>query len=244
MFSALRFWRFWLLYRGYLGAQVETNLLNKQVGDHEGFYRQLFGRMSDGVAICEILCDESGRPCDYRFLEVNKAFEEQTGLVAKDIVGKSALARDSRLGQFDLQYFAKLLFEPESKAMVDGIQWGLHNYEATAVSLDGNKFAWILEAKQEPPREEGLKGLNATKSADELINGAAHELKQPLSAINTYASVALRMLDSGLKQPEEFRQAVIGARDQAVRASQLLSQLSSQRSSSSKEEGGGRKPTD
>ena len=64
---------------------------------------------------------------------MNKAFEEQTGLVAKDIVGKSALARDSRLGQFDLQYFAKLLFEPESKAMVDGIQWGLHNYEATAV---------------------------------------------------------------------------------------------------------------
>ena len=205
----------------------------------------MFDRLSDGVAICEILCDEAGQPCDYRFLEVNKAFEEQTGLIAKDIVGRSALALDSTPDQFDLQHFTKLMLEPESKAMVDGIEWRLNNYKATAVSLDGDKFAWILKATNEPPREEGLKGLNAIKPLDEFIEDAAHALNQPLSAINIYASVAVRMLDSELTQTEEFRQAVIGAHDQAITASQLLSKLSSQLTQqlSNKEKGVGRKPT-
>ncbi|MFA5752699.1 MAG: PAS domain S-box protein [Bacteroidales bacterium] len=39
----------------------------------------------------KIILDENGKPVDYIFLEVNKAFEEMTGLKAADITGKKIL---------------------------------------------------------------------------------------------------------------------------------------------------------
>ena len=36
--------------------------------------------MIEGFCIIEMVFDAQGRPVDYRFLEVNPAFEEQTGL--------------------------------------------------------------------------------------------------------------------------------------------------------------------
>lgn len=58
--------------------------------DSENRYRALFDQMLDAFALHEIICDESGRPVDYRFLAVNSAFEEMTGLKAQDILGKTA----------------------------------------------------------------------------------------------------------------------------------------------------------
>ena len=54
-------------------------------------YRNLFERMSDGFAEHALICDQDGKPVDYRFLRVNQAFERQTGLRAVDIVGKTVL---------------------------------------------------------------------------------------------------------------------------------------------------------
>jgi PAS domain S-box-containing protein len=51
-------------------------------------YRSLFNRMSEGFALHEILCDERGEPRDYRFLEINPAFEKLTGLRREDVVGR------------------------------------------------------------------------------------------------------------------------------------------------------------
>ena len=43
-------------------------------------YRNLFNTMDEGFCIVEMIFDAQGRPADYRFLEVNTAFEKQTGL--------------------------------------------------------------------------------------------------------------------------------------------------------------------
>ncbi len=53
-------------------------------------YRLLFRTMSTGFAVHEIITDGAGRPVDYRFLEVNPAFEQLTGLRAAEIVGRTA----------------------------------------------------------------------------------------------------------------------------------------------------------
>ncbi len=52
-------------------------------------YHLLFNGMLDGFALHEIVCDETGKPVDYRFLEVNPAFERLTGLQARDLIGNS-----------------------------------------------------------------------------------------------------------------------------------------------------------
>ena len=53
---------------------------------NEVLYRGLFNSMDEGFCIIEMIFDAEGKPADYRFLEVNAAFERQTGL--HDAVGK------------------------------------------------------------------------------------------------------------------------------------------------------------
>jgi len=43
-----------------------------------------------GFARHEVITDESGRPVDFRFVQVNKAFVKLTGLQSEDILGRTA----------------------------------------------------------------------------------------------------------------------------------------------------------
>jgi PAS domain S-box-containing protein len=54
----------------------------------EDRFGNLFGNMTEGCALHEILIDAKGRPVDYRFLELNPAFESLTGLRRADALGK------------------------------------------------------------------------------------------------------------------------------------------------------------
>jgi PAS domain S-box-containing protein len=54
-------------------------------------YRQLFESMQEGFALHEIILDTAGRPADYRFLDVNPAFERLTGLLLQTIKGRTVL---------------------------------------------------------------------------------------------------------------------------------------------------------
>ncbi len=56
--------------------------------DSEKKYRLLFENVMNGFALHEIVLDEKGKPVDYVFLEVNKAFEQLTGKKRKDLIGK------------------------------------------------------------------------------------------------------------------------------------------------------------
>lgn len=53
-------------------------------------YEILFETMVEGFAVHEIICDASGTPTDYRFLEVNRAFEVLTGLKRDRVRGRTA----------------------------------------------------------------------------------------------------------------------------------------------------------
>jgi PAS domain S-box-containing protein len=50
--------------------------------ESEARYRTLFNSIDAGFCIIEMIFDAEGKPVDYRFLEVNAAFEKQTGLHA------------------------------------------------------------------------------------------------------------------------------------------------------------------
>ena len=63
--------------------QAKSSLAESQLR-----YQSLFERMTEGFALHEIICDKEHVPCDYRFLDVNPAFEKLTGLKQKEIVGK------------------------------------------------------------------------------------------------------------------------------------------------------------
>jgi PAS domain S-box-containing protein len=53
----------------------------------ESRYNALCSSIDEGYCVIQMLFDDQGRPCDYRFLEVNPAFVRHTGL--HDAVGKT-----------------------------------------------------------------------------------------------------------------------------------------------------------
>jgi len=67
----------------------------KQVEDalreNEQKYRLLFDEMLSGFAVHEIICDQQGKPIDYRFIAVNAAFEKMTGFVSDEVIGRTVL---------------------------------------------------------------------------------------------------------------------------------------------------------
>ncbi len=61
----------------------------EQIREHaiEARFQAVFHAMSEGMALHQILCDARGRAEDYRILDVNPAFERQTGIRRVDAVG-------------------------------------------------------------------------------------------------------------------------------------------------------------
>ncbi len=68
---------------------TEHVLAGKKLQESDYKYKNLFDKMLNAFALHELILDESGSPCDYRFLEANHAFEMMTGLVAEQIIGKT-----------------------------------------------------------------------------------------------------------------------------------------------------------
>ena len=73
-----------------MNAEVEKLRAKIDYLEHRvAYYQSLNQGMNRGFAVHEMICDEKGKPIDYRFLEVNQKFEEITGL--KNVVGKRIL---------------------------------------------------------------------------------------------------------------------------------------------------------
>ncbi|MBD2465395.1 GAF domain-containing protein [Oscillatoria sp. FACHB-1407] len=73
-------------------AVLETEIVDRKqaedaLRESEVKYRSLFNLIDEGFCVIEVLFDESGNAFDYRFLEANPAFEQQTGLV--NAIGKT-----------------------------------------------------------------------------------------------------------------------------------------------------------
>jgi len=61
-------------------AIVEHAKLEIVLRESEARYRTVFDSLDEGFHISELLFDDAGKPVDWRYVEVNKVFENQTGL--------------------------------------------------------------------------------------------------------------------------------------------------------------------
>jgi signal transduction histidine kinase len=71
-----------LLAEHYRRSQqvIATFQTEQALQKSEVLYQRLFNSMEEGFCIIQVLFDAEGKPVDYVFLEVNAAFEKQTGL--------------------------------------------------------------------------------------------------------------------------------------------------------------------
>ena len=100
----------------------ERVLAQQAITDSQARYHTLFHCMDEGYCVIEMLFDAQHKAMDYRFLEVNPAFEEQSGL--KDATGKTILALIPDFDPTLIETYAKVAltgepirFEHEVKAL-------------------------------------------------------------------------------------------------------------------------------
>ncbi len=87
---------------------TEHNAMEKKLRVSELRYRTMVKEMLNGFALHEVICNASGQVVNYRYLEVNSAFERITNLAADQIVGKTVLEVYPDLEEFWLVTFGQV----------------------------------------------------------------------------------------------------------------------------------------
>ncbi len=99
----------------WLGTATDvTERRSAQVAlrESEERYRSLFESIDEGFCVIEMLFDGAGRPVDYRFIEVNPAFEKQAGM--QKATGKRMLEFVSHIERHWLENYGRVAMTGES----------------------------------------------------------------------------------------------------------------------------------
>jgi PAS domain S-box-containing protein len=123
---------------------TERKLADDLLRDSEERYRTLFTEMQEGFALHEIICDENGYPCDYRFLDMNPAFERQTGLKAVDICGKRVLEVLPDTEKYWIETYGKVALTGQFTQIENYSQALRRYYNVVVFSPRQNQFATFL----------------------------------------------------------------------------------------------------
>ncbi|MGB5962209.1 MAG: PAS domain-containing protein [Coleofasciculaceae cyanobacterium] len=198
-------------------------------------YRILFESIDEGCCVIEMLYDENNKPCDYRFLEINPAFEKQTGL--QDAVGKTMCQLVPNMETNWYEIYGQIVetgiaqrFENRAEAMnrwydVYAFRIGLAENRKVAVLFKDISDAKLLEQQKEKLLAEAEAARVAAETAnrikDEFLAVLSHELRSPLNPILGWA----KLLQTGKMNPSKTTEALKTIERNATLQSQLINDL-------------------
>ena len=155
-------------------------------------WRSLFEDMQEGFFIGEAIRDEFGRMIDWRYHDINPAFETLTGLATQGAEGRTyrELVPEGETAIIDtfatvLETGQPVVFEVFLAALGD--RW----FEGRARALDANRFAAVFSNITERKQRE----LQETERRQLLNRELSHRLKNTLSVVGAIVSQTLRNAD-------------------------------------------------
>jgi len=102
------------LYASIIGHLYVNLLTQARLRASEERYRGLFSSMAEGFSLHEMLYDAQGHPNDYRFLDVNPAFEVMTGLTRDAVIGRTVSEVLPGIEPFWIERYAHVVQTGES----------------------------------------------------------------------------------------------------------------------------------
>ena len=112
--------------------------------ESEEKWRQLFVNMTTGFALHDLVCDRQGKPVDYRYLEINPAFEQLTGLKASDMIGHTVLEMLPGTEPYWIETFGHVALSGEATTYENYSRELKRWYQVKAFSPKIGQFAVIV----------------------------------------------------------------------------------------------------
>jgi PAS domain-containing protein len=88
---------------------IDSKQAEAALRESEEKYRSVFETMDEGFALCEMVRDPEGRPVDFRFLEVNPAYERFINAGRSELVGRKRSELRFKDARFGVPLFARLV---------------------------------------------------------------------------------------------------------------------------------------
>ena len=202
--------------------QAEREELLRTVRESEGRYRGLFSSMLDGYALHEMIYDDEGAPIDYRFLEVNPAFERLTGLQADDLIGRTVREVMPDIEERWIETYGRIATEGGTVRFENFSATLDRHYEVVAYQPKPGHFACAFnDVTERRQLEEQVRHSQKMEAIGTLAGGVAHDFNNLLTGILGYANVLKLGAETG---DDVFRAADVIERA-ATRAAGLAQQL-------------------
>ncbi|MDP1861730.1 MAG: PAS domain S-box protein [Gemmatimonadaceae bacterium] len=172
-------------------TRLERLRAEELLRESEERYRYLFNSIDEGFCVIELMFDEREQPVDYRFLEVNPSFENQSGL-------HNALGRRIRelVPELEASWFARygnvavtgdpVRFINESKTLVgwfDVYAFRIGGQESRKVAVIFNNITERTKVEQ-ALRESAEALADLDRRKDEFLAMLGHELRNPLAPLS------------------------------------------------------------
>ncbi len=215
-------------YGSAAGTVTSVVLLSRDITAQrkaERNYQNLFNEMLEGFAQHEIICDDDGVPCDYRFLLVNPSYEKLTGLKAADIVGRTVREVLPQIEEYHIENFGRVALSGEP-AHIEYYSTDLgKHFEARVFRSAPFQFAAIITDITERLRGEEertrlraqLQQAQKMEAIGTLAGGIAHDFNNILGAMIGYAEMVREDSPEGSLAAQDLDQVLAaGSRAKAL----------------------------
>jgi signal transduction histidine kinase/CheY-like chemotaxis protein len=168
-----------------LKKETELRISQQELVKSKEMYHNLVERMDEGFCVIEMIYDVKGNPIDYRFLEVNPAFEKNTGL--RLVVGRTIRELVPNHEQHWFEIYGKvartgvpLRFEAPADAMQRYFNVFAYRVEGEDTSKVGVLFFDVTDHKE---MENLLRDVQRREAIGVLSSGLAHDFNNLLTVM-------------------------------------------------------------